>query len=149
MTHTYHVSLNWKNERIGALYSPELVKGFEVATPANFHKGVPGIWSPEHLFTAAVSSCYMTTFLAIAENSNLEFESFSCDAKGILDQVEGKFLMTGIELFPVLKIKDEQLMEKAIRILQKTASACLISNSVKADVTIHPEINIMSLAHLN
>lgn len=29
-------------------------------------------WSPEHLFVAAVSSCLMTTFRAIAEMSELE-----------------------------------------------------------------------------
>lgn len=41
----------------------------EVATPPEFPKGIPGMWSPEHLFTAAVSGCLMTTFLSIAEKS--------------------------------------------------------------------------------
>jgi len=45
---------------------PELNKDagsfIEVATLPEFPKGIPGIWSPEHLFTAAVSSCLMTTF---------------------------------------------------------------------------------------
>jgi organic hydroperoxide reductase OsmC/OhrA len=49
--------------------SPELNNKIEVATPPQFPKGVQGIWSPEHLFTAPVNSCFMTTFLAIAENS--------------------------------------------------------------------------------
>ena len=66
--------------------SPELNKKnsvcIEVATPPEFPKGIAGIWSPEHLFVAAISGCLMTTFLAIAENSTLEFTSFSCQAKG-------------------------------------------------------------------
>jgi organic hydroperoxide reductase OsmC/OhrA len=65
-------------DRKGKLCSPELSKEngpcIEVATPPEFPKGMPGIWSPEHLFTAAVSSCLMTTFLAIAENSKQEPE---------------------------------------------------------------------------
>ncbi|MBK5279873.1 MAG: OsmC family protein, partial [Bacteroidia bacterium] len=83
--HFYHVDINWNKERKGIMCSPELSSGtiepggcIEVATPPEFPKGIPGIWSPEHLFTAAVSSCLMTTFLSVAENSKLEFTAFQC-----------------------------------------------------------------------
>lgn len=132
--HYYNVNLAWQSERTGTLTSPELKAGIEVATPPPFPKGIEGVWSPEHLLTAAVNSCFMTTFLAIAENSRLEFDSFDCSAKGKLEQVEGKFLMTEIELIPVLKIKKEADKEKAERILQKSEAACLISNSIKTKV---------------
>ena len=90
-THIYNVDINWNTERKGVMCSPELnmLAGksgcIEVATPPEFPKGIPGIWSPEHLFTAAVSSCLMTTFLAIAENSKLEFVSFQCHSEGKLE----------------------------------------------------------------
>ena len=61
---------------------------------------LPGIWSPEHLFTAAVSSCLMTTFLAVAENFGLSFSNFSCKSKGKLEKVEGRYMMTEIILEP-------------------------------------------------
>lgn len=132
--HYYNLNLTWKSERTGILTSQELKNGIEVATPPPFPKGIEGVWSPEHLLTASVSSCFMTTFLAIAENSRLEFDSFDCSAKGKLEQVEDKFLMTEIELIPVLKIKKEADKEKAERILQKSEAACLISNSIKTKV---------------
>lgn len=72
--HEYQVDLNWKEGRIGMLSSPELEEKFEVATPPQFDGGVEGIWSPEHLFVSSVSSCFMTTFTAIAEYSKLNFE---------------------------------------------------------------------------
>jgi organic hydroperoxide reductase OsmC/OhrA len=78
----------------------------------------------------------MTTFLSIAENSRLEFLSFNCSAKGKLEQVEGKFLMTEILLEPVLVIAKEADKEKAERILQKSEAACLISNSIKSKVSL-------------
>ena len=87
--HYYNVDISWKNDRKGEMSSPELLQSIEIATPPQFPKGIEGIWSPEHLFTAAVSSCLMTTFLAIAENSKLEFENFECKSKGKLEQVEG------------------------------------------------------------
>lgn len=140
--HIYHVGLKWKERRLGEIYSPELENSIEVATPPNFNKGIDGVWSPEHLFTAAITSCYMTTFLAIAENSKLEFENFTCNSTGKLEMIEGKFLMTEVKLFPVLTITNESDREKAMRILVKSEQACLISNSVKAKVELQPEIKI-------
>jgi len=74
--HNYEVDVNWVKDRIGILYSPELNDEVQVATPPQFPKGIDKVWSPEHLFVAAVNSCLMTTFLSIAENSKLEFEKF-------------------------------------------------------------------------
>jgi peroxiredoxin-like protein len=144
--HYYNVEVNWSSDRKGIMCSPELNKEagscIEVATPPEFPKGIPGIWSPEHLFTAAVSSCLMTTFLSIAENSKLSFVSFSCKSKGKLEQVEGKFMMSEIILEPTVIITDEKDRERAEKVLQKSEAACLISNSVKSKVTMTPKINL-------
>ena len=147
--HYYNVDINWNKERKGVMCSPELnlsngdiTSCIEVATPPEFPKGIPGIWSPEHLFTAAVSSCLMTTFLSIAENSKLEFISFSCKSKGKLEQVDGKFMMSEIILEPIVTISNEKDRERAERVLQKSEAACLISNSVKTKVIMIPEIKI-------
>ena len=139
--HYYNVDVNWSK---GVMCSPELNREanicLEVATPPEFPKGMPGIWSPEHLFTASVSSCLMTTFLAIAENSKLEFSTFSCKSKGTLERVEGKFVMSEILLEPSVTISDEKDREKTERILQKSEAACLISNSIKSKITMVPTI---------
>jgi peroxiredoxin-like protein len=145
--HFYNVDINWNTDRKGIVCSPELNKEFgsciEVATPPEFPKGIPGIWSPEHLFTAAVSSCLMTTFLSIAENSKLTFTSFNCNAKGKLEQIDGKFLMTEVILQPIITITDEKDRERAERVLQKSEAACLISNSIKSKITMNSKITIM------
>lgn len=139
--HSYNLSLNWKEGRQGVISSDILPTKIEVATPPEFDKGVPGIWSPEHLFTAAALSCFMTTFLAVAEFSKLEFEDFDCDAEGVLEKVDGKFLMTEINLTAKLKISDIGKSERAERILQKSEAACLISNSIKTKVNLTCEIS--------
>lgn len=145
--HYYNVEVNWNTDRKGIMCSPELNKDagscIEVATPPEFPKGIPGIWSPEHLFTAAVSSCLMTTFLSIAENSKLAFVSFSCKSKGKLEQVDGKFMMSEIVLEPTVTITDEKDRERAERVLQKSEAACLISNSVKSTLTMTPIIKVI------
>jgi peroxiredoxin-like protein len=144
--HYYNVDVNWNTDRKGMMCSPELNRDanscIEVATPPEFPKGIPGIWSPEHLFTAAVSSCLMTTFLSIAENSKLAFTSFNCKSRGKLEQVDGKFMMTEITLEPTITITDENDREKAERVLRKSEAACLISNSVKSKIIMLTTINV-------
>jgi len=139
-THTYPVSLKWDAGREGIMEAPGLDQKIRVATPPEFDKGVPGIWSPEHLYTASVLSCFMTTFLAIAEYSKLDFEDFDCTADGIMSKVEKRFLMTEINLKVRLKISDPDKKERAERILQKSESACLISNSIKTKVNLETTI---------
>lgn len=148
--HFYNVNISWSNARKGIMCSPELnVQSnqggcIEVATPPEFPKGIPGIWSPEHLFTASVSSCFMTTFLAIAENSKLEFTEFHCNSKGKLEQVEGKFRMTEIVLDAHVTIVNESDKERAERVLQKSEENCLISNSINSKVILNPVVEVVN-----
>lgn len=137
--HSYNLKLTWSEGRIGNFSSPE-VPDLNVATPPQFPKGVPGIWSPEHLLVGAASSCLMTTFLSIAENSNLQFSSFECDAEGVLDKVEEKLMISEITLKPKVVIKEEKERERAVRIIDKAERACLISNSLRSKINLQPEI---------
>jgi len=143
--HLYDVKLTWLNGRLGKLNSPELTDEMIVATPPEFPNGVEKIWSPEHLFTAAVNSCLMTTFLAIADNSKLEFEHFESSASGKLEMIEGKYIMSEVTLMPRVVIAKEDLKEKAMRLLQKAETACLISNSIKSKIIFIPEILVKVL----
>lgn len=146
--HYYNVDISWSKDRRGIICSPELQADdsgcIEVATPPEFPKGIPGIWSPEHLFTASVSSCLMTTFLAIAENSKLDFVSFTCKSKGKLESVDGKMMMTEIILEPHVRIRSEADRHRAEKILQKSDEVCLISNSIKSRVLMCPIIDVES-----
>lgn len=140
--HNYEVDLNWVEDRIGILYSPELNDEMQVATPPQFPKGIDKVWSPEHLFTAAINSCLMTTFLSIAENSRLEFSKFSSKASGKLEMIDGKYVMSEVTLTPSLTIINDDDHDKALRILNKSEAACLISNSVKSKIIFNPIIRV-------
>jgi organic hydroperoxide reductase OsmC/OhrA len=85
----------------------------------------------------------MTTFLSIAENSKLEFSAFTCKSKGTLEQVDGKFMMSEVLLEPTVVIAHEKDRERALRVLQKSEAACLISNSVKSKIIMTPTINVI------
>lgn len=142
--HFYDVTVRWENDRKGTMSSTVLGTQIEVATPPEFPKGMAGIWSPEHLLVAAVNSCLMTTFLAIAENSKLVFERFTSKAVGKLEVVEGKYMISEVTLTPTLTIVSEEQRERALKVLQKSEAACLISNSVKSRIIFQPEIEVIN-----
>ena len=118
--HYYKVNLKWELDRKGILSSPILNEEIEVATPPEFPKGIEGVWSPEHLFVAAVNSCLMTTFLAIAEKSRLEFLAFESKAIGKLEIVNGKHMISEITLVPIITITDKSFEEKTEKVLMQT-----------------------------
>jgi peroxiredoxin-like protein len=140
--HTYDVNLKWDEARKGTMSSSVLNNSIEVVTPPEFPKGIEGIWSPEHYFVAAVNSCLMTTFLAIAENSKLNFKHFNCDATGTLDKLDGKFQMTEILLKPHVVIDASENADKAKRVIEMSEKACLISNSICSQVHLEPTISV-------
>ncbi len=136
----YKTEVEWTGERHGELRAPAL-PNLDVDAPPEF-KGHEGVWTPEHLFVAAVNSCFMTTFLAIAENSKLEFVQFRADAEGKLEKVEGQGLMiTHITLRPRLVVKHSRDTERALRIFEKAEKNCLISNSIKGATKLEPQVN--------
>lgn len=137
--HYYKTGVTWKDGRVGEITEPTLPT-IAVATPPEFPKGVPNYWSPEHLFVASANVCLMTTFLAIAENSKLEFKSFAAEAKGKLEKTDSGFQITEIEITPKIELLNPADNERAKRIIEKSEAHCLISNSMKSKILLHPEI---------
>lgn len=138
--HLYQVNVQYDEERKGTLSSEVLNHTIEIATPPEFPKGMPGIWSPEHYFLAAVNGCLMTTFLAIAENFKLNFNDFKSDSEGKLEVVDGKYMMSEVLLKPVITIGSEEDRALAEKVILKSEKACLISNSVKSTISMDFEI---------
>ncbi len=134
-SHVYHTSLEWKEGRVGTETPPGL-PALGVATPPEFPGGVPGIWSPEHLYVAAAEVCLMTTFLAIAENSKFEFVSYRSKAEGALEKTEAGFQITKIVIRPEVVVPGADAVEKAHRLVEKAEKYCLISNSMKTEIEL-------------
>ena len=128
--------------------SPELNNAggagcIEVATPPQFPKGIAGIWSPEHLFTAAVSSCLMTTFLAVAEKQKLQFSSFACPSEGRLERKDGTWMMTEVTLHPTVTVQSEMVRALGLSVINESVDSCLISNSIKSRIISKPIVNVV------
>ncbi len=141
-THNYEVNLQWTSERKGTLSSPVLPTQIETATPPDFPKGTKDIWTAEHLFIGAVNACFMQTFLAIADNSQLEIISFESNATGIVATVNEKMAITEITLKPKVIIASADNEEQLRKILAMSETECLLCNSVTTKIILEPTVMV-------
>jgi organic hydroperoxide reductase OsmC/OhrA len=63
------------------------------SAPPEF-QGQAGVWTPEHLFVAAVASCYVSTFSGMCLASKFEFHTLDLEVEGILGKEEGGWRFT-------------------------------------------------------
>ena len=136
----FEVQLKWQEGRKGMLSANDVKGTIEVATPPEFAGGVPDIWSPEHLFLSSLSSCLMTTYLAIADKRRLVICNFECNAIGQIQLVEGHLEFTTINLFPKIYVAGESDITIANEVLLKTYKHCIVANSVKSLLVHHGEV---------
>ena len=143
----FEVQLNWQQGRQGILTGRDVKDTIHVATPPAFKGGVPDMWSPEHLFLSSLSSCFMTTYLAIAEKRNLTIADFECNAIGHILLVEGHLEFTTINLFPKIFVEKVEEMVIANEVMIKTYKHCIVANSIKPQLVHHGQV-LLDKRHL-
>jgi organic hydroperoxide reductase OsmC/OhrA len=135
----FDVQLNWSGKKRGILSAHDVTGIVEVATPPEFG-GEGQLWTPEHLLLGAVSSCFMTTFLAFAEKLRLPIDRFDCPVIGQVGFIDNRLRFFAIDLYPKIKIAEEALRQTAVLALEKTHKYCIITNSVSTPIFYHSEI---------
>jgi organic hydroperoxide reductase OsmC/OhrA len=112
-----------------------------IASASPPYKGDGSKMDPEDMLVAALSSCHMLSFLAIAAKKRLTVHSYEDDAVGFLendssDGKGGKLWMTRVVLRPKVAIDTDA--ETLSHIHHLAHEACFIANSVKTNVTVEP-----------
>jgi peroxiredoxin-like protein len=142
LPHLYEVTLSGTPTGYATLSAdgaPEL----RSAPPRDFD-GPGDAWSPEHLLLAAVETCFMFSFRAVAQASKFQFLSLELSAAGTVDRKEGATRFTAIVLKPRLKISKGVDRDRAMRMLEKGEKACLVTASLSTPVHLEPEIVVES-----
>lgn len=102
-------------------------------------KGTPDAANPEELLAAALASCHMLTFLAIASKTGYLIKKYSCQAEALLNKNEnGKMAVTEINLRPVIEFNGEKIpnKEQLAKMHDKAHHNCFIAQSIQAKVNI-------------
>ncbi len=141
-TFEYSVSTFWRHDRQGTIAS-EGKPLIDVASPPEF-KGVPGVWSPEDLFVAAVDVCQMTTFLALATRAGLPLRSYTSSARGRLEFADGGYRFTKVVLAPRIVVGPGTEIAAVERLVENAHRMCIIGRSIQPDVSVQPTITAES-----
>lgn len=103
---------------------------------AALFKGDPTKGDPEDMLVAALSSCHMLSFLAIAAKKNVTVTSYVDDAVGHLEKEGGKLWMTRVILRPRLEFENPPDRATLEQMHHMAHEQCFIANSVKTDVKV-------------
>lgn len=110
-----------------------------LAPPSGF--GGPGdIHSPEDLQVAAVASCFILSFKAIARASKLDWDSLEVSVAGTLAQVERAIQFTAFSTHARLSLPAGSSRDKAEKLLEKAEQSCFITNSLKGESMLETEL---------
>jgi peroxiredoxin-like protein len=138
LPHRYAARIAGGPDGYATLSSPG-VPDLRSAPPEDF--GGPGdAWSPEQLLLAAVQSCFLLTFRAVAQASRLEWASMSVEAEGVVDRAGGVTRFTEIVLRPRVALPAGTDWVRVQRALEKAERACLVSSSLATPIRLEPEI---------
>lgn len=144
--HTYRTVARWTGERSGDLTAYGVDEPLRFSAPPEFH-GEGGRWSPETFLLAAANTCFLTTFVAIAEFSKLEIAGLEVSAEARLERVPGQgYRLTELVLRPVVTLTSDSDQERAQRLLEKAENSCIVARSLQTPLRVEPTLRVESLA---
>jgi len=134
----YPVKLVWTGSKSGNL---------TVEGKAVIKTGVPSggpekaiFHSPEDLFVASATMCYMNGFIEFTRKMRIEFKSFECDAVGTLEKVGRSFEVTRIDMKAKIAVGSEDIRKRIDRALDLAAKYCFIGNSMKCRISYETDV---------
>lgn len=139
---TYINKVVWKGAHLGHTYC-ENETDMEFSAPPTL-QGHPKMMTPEDALVMAVNTCVHMMVIWAAERFKLNLISYECTAIG---EVEEFFDQTSwfkkMTLIPKVKVRgsSEAVVKRALQLAYKYST---IAQSVKSEVVIEPDIEILS-----
>jgi len=146
----HKITLEWKRESESFTYESynrdhEWVfeGGARVsASAAPAYRGNPALVNPEEALVAALSSCHMLTFLAVAAKKKFVVDRYNDRAVGVLEKNrKGQLAITRVVLHPKVAFggTTQPTPEQLADLHQQAHHGCFIANSVTTEVTVEAE----------
>jgi len=131
----YSAKVVYSGERMGKLCCSNGTE-LEFSAPPEFG-GYKGFATPEDLLTASIATGLMLTFETVCRKMGVSFQSFECECKSTLEEIDGIEMMTKVVIKPRVKGSEVRKLEKALVLAKKY---CLVTNSIKSEIIFEPEV---------
>lgn len=95
--------------------------------------------NPEELLLASLSSCHMLWYLHLCSAHGVVVTGYSDNATGVMEEnADGSGQFVEVMLSPVVTVKDDGMILKAIALHEEANKMCFIARSVKFPVRHSP-----------
>jgi organic hydroperoxide reductase OsmC/OhrA len=143
---THHARIEWQRSSADFTYATynrahewQFTATKVPASATKEYRGDENRVNPEEALVAALSSCHMLTFLAVAAKRKLSLDAYSDDAVGELAKnADGKLAITHVTLRPkiVWSAGVTVSAEELAKMHHDAHEGCFIASSVKTEVTV-------------
>lgn len=136
--HRYHRRHDWSFDG-GAV-----VPGSSAPSSVPLPYSDPSAVDPEEAFVAALSSCHLLWFLALAGKAGYVIDDYRDDAVGVMTRnADGKLAITTVTLRPVVRFGGDRRPTPAQHdeLHHHAHEQCYIASSVKSELRCEPTLS--------
>jgi organic hydroperoxide reductase OsmC/OhrA len=143
----HSATIRWKRESPDFAYATynrshrwEFDGGVVVsASSAPDFQGDPERVDPEEAFVAALASCHMLTFLAIAARKRLVVDDYTDHAVGFMEKnADGRLAITRVVLRPTIAFGGDSrpTIHELAKLHELSHEQCFLANSVRTSIEV-------------
>ncbi len=127
------------------LKTSSLGKDDLIITPPPEFKGPEDSWSPEDLFSATLTSCYILTFKALARFKKMDWVNLEVTVDAHLEKTNSGHQFTKATISPKLTVCCKSNIDPYLKLLKQAEENCLISKSIKTELTLKPKVILQAV----
>jgi organic hydroperoxide reductase OsmC/OhrA len=114
----------------------------DFSAPAALY-GQPNVLTPEDAFVGALNMCFQLMFIWSIEKLKIDLVSYECEAEGFVeDLLDRTSVFKKMTLKPKITVRNcrEETVRRALTLAKKYS---LVTQSIKAELILEPEIRII------
>ena len=148
--HSFPISVHWAGSTLSAgEYSRDGVaqspgKPMIVTSAAPSYNGNGARWNPEDMFGAALATCHMLTFFALAKKASVDVRAYDDNAVATLEMVDKAMRVSTIKLAPTIVVAVGTDEAKVRELFEKAHKYCFVANSITTKVEMLPTVVVDS-----
>jgi organic hydroperoxide reductase OsmC/OhrA len=147
--HEYRVELSWAGSTADGYKAYDRTHRAEVPaagtelvlTSDPAFLGDPHLLNPEQLLTAAVSSCQMLSFLALAARSGIDVVAYTDTAVASMPMHVSR--IETVVLSPVITVHPPADPDSVVALVQQAHEECYIARSLTAHVSVEARVEVL------
>jgi len=146
--HQYSTALSWEGSTgagyraYGREHDVQVSEEIITLSADSAFRGDASLPNPEQLLLAAASSCLLLSFLAVAAQQGVDAVRYDDDATAFMPMDEQPARITRIELSPKITVRGTEAA-RVVELLHEAHAGCYIANSMTAEATIAPTVEVL------